>query len=66
MPIANGSRFEIIDLEKPPESCNVIQDFPIAIFGAVGAYIPPVSLDTVMINVLFMIDSMLDLDIYYS
>jgi len=42
LPFANGSSFEIIDLAKPPQSCNLIQDFPMAVFGAVGAYIPPV------------------------
>jgi hypothetical protein len=42
MPTFNSS-FEIIDLAKPPASCNLIQDLPNEIYGAVGAYIPPVS-----------------------
>jgi hypothetical protein len=46
MPISkSGKHFEVIDLAQPPKPgnfCNVITEFPHDIYGAVGAFIPPV------------------------
>ena len=47
MPI-NNNTFEIIDLSKPPALCNEIKGLPKDVYGAVGAYIPPVRLSLIL------------------